>query len=55
MVLPDEGVDLTKADLIVCVGRGIGGAENIPIAEDLANGAEAYLQQWARTEAAGGR
>jgi electron transfer flavoprotein alpha subunit len=36
-VLPaDEGVDLTKADRIVCVGRGIGGAENIEIAEELA-------------------
>ena len=33
---PDEGVDLTKAERIVCVGRGIGGAENIPIAEELA-------------------
>jgi electron transfer flavoprotein alpha subunit len=32
----DEGVDLTKADRIVCVGRGIGGAENIAIAEELA-------------------
>jgi electron transfer flavoprotein alpha subunit len=32
----DEGVDLTKAERIVCVGRGIGGAENVPIAEDLA-------------------
>jgi electron transfer flavoprotein alpha subunit len=33
---PDEGVDLTTADLIVCVGRGIGGAESIEIAEELA-------------------
>jgi electron transfer flavoprotein alpha subunit len=32
----DEGVDLTTADLIVCVGRGIGGAENVEIAEELA-------------------
>ncbi len=32
----DEGVDLTKAERIVCVGRGIGGAENIPVAEELA-------------------
>ena len=32
----EEGVDLTKADRIVCVGRGIGGAENIAIAEELA-------------------
>jgi len=36
VVPPDEGVDLTKAERIVCVGRGIGGAENIGIAEDLA-------------------
>ncbi|MGZ5326669.1 MAG: electron transfer flavoprotein subunit alpha/FixB family protein [Solirubrobacterales bacterium] len=36
VVPPDEGVDLTKADRIVCVGRGIGGAEDIPIAEELA-------------------
>jgi len=34
--LPDEGVDLSTAERIVCVGRGIGGAENIPIAEELA-------------------
>jgi electron transfer flavoprotein alpha subunit len=33
---PDEGVDLTKAERIVCVGRGIGGAENVEIAEELA-------------------
>lgn len=32
----DEGVDLTAAERIVCVGRGIGGAENVEIAEDLA-------------------
>jgi electron transfer flavoprotein alpha subunit len=43
VVPPDEGVDLTKADLIVCVGRGIGGAENIPIAEDLADALGAEL------------
>ncbi len=40
---PDEGVDLTKADRIVCVGRGIGGAENIPIAEELADALGAEL------------
>ena len=34
---PDGGVDLTTADLIVCVGRGIGGAENIELAEELAS------------------
>jgi electron transfer flavoprotein alpha subunit len=33
---PGDGVDLTTADRIVCVGRGIGGAENIEIAEELA-------------------
>ncbi len=43
VVPPDEGVDLTKADRIVCVGRGIGGAENIPIAEDLATALDAEL------------
>lgn len=32
----DGGVDLTKAERIVCVGRGIGEAENIPVAEELA-------------------
>jgi electron transfer flavoprotein alpha subunit len=36
VVPADEGVDLTKAERIVCVGRGIGGAENIDIAEELA-------------------
>jgi electron transfer flavoprotein alpha subunit len=36
VVPPDEGVDLTTADRIVCVGRGIGSAENIEIAEELA-------------------
>jgi electron transfer flavoprotein alpha subunit len=40
---PDEGVDLTKAERIVCVGRGIGGAENIPLAEDLAAALDAEL------------
>ncbi len=39
----DEGVDLTKAERIVCVGRGIGGAENLPIAEDLASALAADL------------
>jgi electron transfer flavoprotein alpha subunit len=32
----EEGVNLESADLIVCVGRGIGGAENIEVAEELA-------------------
>jgi electron transfer flavoprotein alpha subunit len=40
---PDEGVDLTKADKILCVGRGIGGAENVPIAEELAEALGAEL------------
>jgi electron transfer flavoprotein alpha subunit len=40
---PDEGVDLTAAELIVCVGRGIGGAENIEIAEELASALGAEL------------
>jgi electron transfer flavoprotein alpha subunit len=39
----DDGVDLTTADLIVCVGRGIGGAENIEIAEELASALGAEL------------
>jgi electron transfer flavoprotein alpha subunit len=43
VVPPDEGVDLTAADLIVCVGRGIGGAENIEIAEELASALGAEL------------
>ena len=43
VVPPDEGVDLTKAERIVCVGRGIGGADNIPIAEELAEALGAEL------------
>jgi electron transfer flavoprotein alpha subunit len=39
----DEGVDLAKAERIVCVGRGIGGAENIPVAEELASALGAEL------------
>jgi electron transfer flavoprotein alpha subunit len=39
----DEGVDLTTADAIVCVGRGIGGKENIEIAEELAEALGAEL------------
>jgi electron transfer flavoprotein alpha subunit len=43
-VVPAKGgVDLTKADRIVCVGRGIGGAENISIAEELASALGAEL------------
>jgi electron transfer flavoprotein alpha subunit len=39
----DGDVDLTTADLIVCVGRGIGGADNVEIAEDLAGALGAEL------------
>jgi electron transfer flavoprotein alpha subunit len=37
------GIDLTAADLIVSVGRGIGKEENIPIAQDLATALGAEL------------
>ena len=37
------GLDLTAADLIVSVGRGIGKEENIPIAQDLATALGAEL------------
>jgi len=43
VVPADEGVDLTTAERIVCVGRGIGGAENISIAEELASALGAEL------------
>ena len=43
VVPADEGVDLTKAERIVCVGRGIGGAENIALAQDLADALDAEL------------
>jgi electron transfer flavoprotein alpha subunit len=43
VVAADEGVDLTKADRIVCVGRGIGSADNIPVAEELASALGAEL------------
>jgi electron transfer flavoprotein alpha subunit len=39
----DEGVNLENAELIVCVGRGIGGAENVEIAEELAEALGAEL------------
>jgi electron transfer flavoprotein alpha subunit len=39
----EEGVNLDSADLIVCVGRGIGGAENIEVAEELAEALGAEL------------
>ena len=36
-IIPEStGLDLTKAERIVCVGRGVGGAENIDIARELA-------------------
>jgi electron transfer flavoprotein alpha subunit len=40
---PNEGVDLAKADKIVCVGRGIGGAENVAVAKELADALGAEL------------
>jgi electron transfer flavoprotein alpha subunit len=40
---PDEGIDLAKAERIVCVGRGIGGAENVEIARELADALGAEL------------
>src|SRR6516164_1374440 len=43
VVPDDEGVDLTKAERIVCVGRGIGGAENIEVAQELAEALGADL------------
>jgi electron transfer flavoprotein alpha subunit len=39
----EEGVNLDSAELIVCVGRGIGGAENIELAEELAEALGAEL------------
>ncbi|MGO9954673.1 MAG: electron transfer flavoprotein subunit alpha/FixB family protein [Solirubrobacteraceae bacterium] len=43
VVPPDEGVDLTKADLIVCVGRGIGDADSISVAQELVSALGAEL------------
>jgi electron transfer flavoprotein alpha subunit len=40
---PDEGVDLTKADLLVVVGRGIGDADSISVAQELASALGAEL------------
>jgi electron transfer flavoprotein alpha subunit len=41
---PSDGdVDLAGAELIVCVGRGIGGAENVEVAEELAEAMGAEL------------
>jgi electron transfer flavoprotein alpha subunit len=39
----EEGVNLESADLIVCVGRGIGGADNVEVAEELAEALGAEL------------
>jgi electron transfer flavoprotein alpha subunit len=40
---PAGDVDLTKAERIVCIGRGIGGPENVPVAEELASALGAEL------------
>ncbi len=37
------GVDLTSAEIIVSIGRGIGKEENIPLAEDFANKINAQI------------
>jgi electron transfer flavoprotein alpha subunit len=34
---PDDGIDLTKAEVIVCVGRGIGDADSVVVAQELAD------------------
>jgi electron transfer flavoprotein alpha subunit len=39
----EEGINLESADLIVCVGRGIGGGENVEVAEELAEALGAEL------------
>ena len=38
-----EGVDLTAAEIIISVGRGISKEENIPVAESLANKLNAQI------------
>lgn len=44
MLEPDsDGVDLTKADRIVCVGRALGGKEKLPVVEALAEALEAEV------------
>jgi electron transfer flavoprotein alpha subunit len=43
VIPPDEGVDLTKADVIVCVGRGIGDADSVAVAQELADALGADL------------
>jgi electron transfer flavoprotein alpha subunit len=39
----EEGVDLASAEAIVCIGRGIGGAENVEVAQELADALGAEL------------
>lgn len=43
MAPASEGVDITKADKLVSVGRGIGGPENIELAEEFATALGAEL------------
>jgi electron transfer flavoprotein alpha subunit len=38
-----EGVDLTSADVIVCAGRGIGGADGVEVVQELAEALGAAL------------
>lgn len=43
-IVPDDiGLDLTKAKRLVCVGRGIGGAGNLSVAEELAASLDAEV------------
>ncbi len=37
------GIDLTKAERIVCIGRALGGTEKLPIVEELANTLDAEV------------
>jgi electron transfer flavoprotein alpha subunit len=39
----EEGVDLASAETIVCIGRGIGGADNVEVAQELADALGAEL------------
>lgn len=39
----EEGINLESADLIVCIGRGIGGADNVEVAAELAEAMGAEL------------
>lgn len=40
---PEAGVDITKAERLVAVGRGFGGPENLELAEELAQGLGAEI------------